>query len=74
MRFSFNNGTTSVVLGSRAKLREEFIIPPEKEISKIEVSVRGDKEYLEAINFYDQNGELIVGIRGDSVRGEVKSL
>ena len=74
MRFSFNNGTSTISLGPRIKIKDEFVIPNEKEISKVEVSVRGNEEYLEAINFYDQHGELIVAIRGESVKGEMKSL
>ena len=53
MRFSFNNGTTSIQFGTRVKLSESFTIPKDIEIKKIMVSVRGDDEFLDAMKFFD---------------------
>lgn len=69
LRFGFSNGTMSVQLGNRLAVKESFVVPVDVEIRKVTVSVRGEQEYLEAINFYDQNEELILGIRGQSVKG-----
>ena len=43
-------------------------------IRKVRVAVRGHEEFLEAMNFYDEKGDLIVEIRGESIKGEWKTL
>ena len=53
LRFSFSNGTSTIQLGDRIKLRESFDIPLSVEITKISVAVRGEQEYLEAMTFWD---------------------
>lgn len=40
----------------------------------MKVAVRGKQEYLEAINFYDSQHELILAIRGNRVCGEWETL
>ena len=53
MRFSFNNGTTSIQFGSRCALQSSFDIPLDVEIKKVMISVRGEDEYLDGMDFYD---------------------
>ena len=60
--------------GSRFQVEEEFNFPYDRVISKVRVAVRGHEEFLEAMNFYDQKGDLIVEIRGESIKGEWKTL
>ena len=74
LRFSFNNGTTSVQLGNRVPIQKEFIVPNDVEIKKIEVAVRGDQEYLEALNFFDEKGVPVLAIRGENVKGTWSTL
>ena len=74
MRFSFNNGTTSIQFGSRVQIRESFTIPKDVEIKKVMVSVRGDDEYLDAMTFYDQHGQVMLDIRGNTVKGVWKTM
>ena len=74
LRFGFSNGTTTIQLGDRIKLRETFIFPKDIEIKKVAISVRGEQEYLESLTFWDENGNELVSIRGENVKGELKVL
>ena len=40
----------------------------------VKIAVRGKSEFLEAINFYDSKQNLILGIRGNTVKGEWETL
>ena len=74
LRFSFNNGTTSMQLGNRFPAQNEFKVPQETQIKMVKIAVRGKSEFLEAINFYDSKRNLILGIRGHTVKGEWETL
>jgi len=74
LRFSFNNGTTSLQLGNRFPCQETFMVPEGTRIKMVKVAVRGKQEYLEAINFYDSQHNLILAIRGNTVAGEWETL
>ena len=49
-------------------------MPNDVEIKKIEVAVRGDQEYLEALNFFDEKGVPVLAIRGENVKGTWSTL
>lgn len=55
-------------------MEEEFNFPFDRPIRKVKVAVRGHEEFLEAMNFYDDKGDLIVAISGESIKGEWKTL
>ena len=74
MRFGFNNGTSSIVFGNRVKIRESFTLPKDVDIKKVMVSVRGDDEYLDAIIFLDEKDQPILEIRGNTVKGVMKTM
>lgn len=74
LRFGFSNGTTTVQLGDRIKLRENFIFPKDTEIKKVAINVRGEQEYLESLTFWDENGNELISIRGENVKGPLKVL
>ena len=74
LRFSFSNGTTSIQLGDRIKLRETFIFPKDVEIKKVSMHIRGEQEYLETLTFWDENGNKLISIRGENVKGPEKIL
>ena len=74
LRFSFSNGTTSIQLGDRIKLRETFIFPKDVEIKKVSMHIRGEQEYLETLTFWDENGNKLISIRGENVKGPEKFL
>ena len=42
LRFAFSNGTTTIQLGDRIKLRESFVFPKDVEIKKVAINVRGE--------------------------------
>ena len=69
LRFSFNNGTTSVAFGNRFPVTDSFELPEDREIKSIKVSVRGKSEYMESITFADENQDVILDIRGATVTG-----
>ena len=74
LRFSFSNGTSSIQLGDRIKLRETFIFPKDAEIKKIAMNIRGEQEYLETLTFWDANGNELLSIKGENVKGPLKVL
>ena len=74
LRFGFSNGTTTVQLGDRIKLRENFTFPKDVEIKKVAINVRGEQEYLESLTFWDENGNELISIRGENVKGPLKVL
>jgi len=49
-------------------------VPNDVEIKKIEVAVRGDQEYIEALNFFDAKGVPVLAIRGENVNGTWSTL
>ena len=53
LRFTFSDGTSTIQLGDRIKLRETFEVPKDVEIKKVAVSIRGEQEYLESMTFWD---------------------
>ena len=74
LRFSFNNGTTSLQLGNRFPCQETFVVPSDTQIKMVKVAVRGKQEYLEAMNFYDAQHNLILSIKGKTVVGQMETL
>ena len=74
LRFSFNNGTSSIQMGDKLELRKVFVFPKDSEIQKVAISVRGQQEYLEAITFWDKNGTELISIRGENVNGVTHTL
>ena len=74
LRFTFNNGTSSIQMGDKLELRKVFVFSKDSEIQKVAISVRGQQEYLEAITFWDKNGTELISIRGDNVNGVTHTL
>ena len=44
-------------------------IPGDVEIKKVAINVRGEQEYLESLTFWDENGNELISIRGENVKG-----
>ena len=74
MRFGFNNGTSSIAFGSRMKISNEFTFPKDVEIKSVMISVRGDDEYLDGMNFIGENGQTLLEIRGKTLKGVWKTM
>ena len=45
------------------------MVPADTQIKMVKVAVRGKQEYLEAMNFYDGQNNLILSIKGKTVVG-----
>ena len=74
MRFTFQNGTRTPILGNRLKLKKSYKFPRNVSINKVSFTVRGDMEFIDSLTFYDQKGGILVGIKGENVKGKLYTL
>ena len=49
-------------------------MPKDAAIQKVAFTVRGDMDFIDSVTFYDTKGEILVGMRGENVKGKLYTM